>query len=456
MTELDELRRELEEIRRLQRPEPPPVPYADEDYQRHGRPMTPGEYAREEMIGRLDPAGIREWLGQGDPASFRDVGLAPPLSDETAYELDRREYAEEYVRTQYPKHLARMGRFREAGLAQPSWSPGEARWPDIARQEGLAQPSHPYYSPTMPPWPRDPRDDWTEEDWENFHAGELERVEEQAASREPWEAVRRAREAAEGRLRSIPASLLYRMYGYDPFGPAHPMGTRLGGEPLGRIVSPLASGSLYDLLRKERGYRTRQVGEEEARYYSRSGESMLLKDMRIPDVMMRLGEEELAQGYPWTEYGRSLTDTVPWRAPTPEEHIGFYRPGEGEYGEVVSEPTGIIPAHEFAHAADWEQDLTPSGKIIEFRDDILDWLGEKAYDEMSQSEKRALLAILNDNVTEAYAIIGQSPQFIPPELEHWYPQYDLTQRQAMGRPQRLDYQGPPERPTIPPPPLWHR
>lgn len=358
---------------------------------------------------------------------------------------------ERQARTEWAKEEAKRGRHREAGLAQPSHRAALPPSEGKLRALGVAPPSHPSFSPVAPPLPRrreDPRDFWTSEEWGRLLEGLGEPNPLWADWKFRWH--RAIQEATQARLRSLPARELYGMYGYDPLGPAHPAGTRMEWDPV-RAADPFGgSEELYHLLGRERAQRLR-APKGELLYYPRRGLPMPYSEMETPDVIMELGKRDLAQGYPWSEYGRTLIANVPWRAPLPTEHIGFYSPGEGPHGTVASGPESIVPAHEFAHAADWAQRLTHEERL-EFRDDILDWLGDKTYEEMTPAEKKTFLAILNDNVIEAYAIVGELPQFIPPELERWYPQYDLTRRRAMGIPQPFGYRGP----MAPPPPIVER
>lgn len=185
------------------------------------------------------------------------------------------------------------------------------------------------------------------------------------------------------------------------------------------------------------------------------------------------GVRTMVEGWPWSRWGREMVDRIP-RIAVPSEStmpagrfispiwqagdIGYTGPPGSKYGAVELRRGGATVPHEFTHAAGFRLGLygqpmaPPSGRLERmerFTADLIDYLfRHKEPSEWTEQERLVFDRLLSEGPDEAHAHFANRPDLMPPELEHWYPHFDLTRRRAMGVPQRLGYKGP----SLPPPP----
>jgi hypothetical protein len=423
LTEAEQLRREIQEIRRMQR----------------------------EMDGQRAPPPMR-------PPTRGTSALRPTEGPSFA------EYAKEYVRTQWPKEQARTGRFREAGLAQPS------------------HPYHPYADEA-----------WQYPGWE-----ERLRTIGREAARE---------KAEEGRYREVglapPHQPLEKMEALeDIFSklPVNPLAYAMRERPAS--VLDLYSPGYHKLPEhirmawrgeaeeaRRRGEETRRQAEREAPITEAieraKGLTLTVRQFPYllgerPGTWSPVREDERARmlrEYPWSDYGKAVIGRTVMGRMTPIEgrllEAGGYATAlPGGIGVVRLGGAGETVPHEIAHVA---QFVFPFWEEIkdEFPQALREWLVSEPMEEWDEQKRYVFNAWVRRGKpsttweriamqlpgapevgdVEVYATLAQTPWLIPPELEQFFPQYDLRSR---GPTARGGYRGPtypsfwpPPRPTGP-------
>lgn len=166
----------------------------------------------------------------------------------------------------------------------------------------------------------------------------------------------------------------------------------------------------------------------------------------VPMASVSEGEaqREIRGEWPWSGYGREMLEKVPWHVLGEGIGGGWFR-GPAmpySYGNVALGGVGELVGHEYGHAAaePWLYRDPATGQ--QFWRDVRDWIMSKPQEEWTGDDYFIYRWLLEAGVTELYAGLSQRPQMLPPELEHWFPHYDLTKRRAMGVRQPLGYRGP--------------
>lgn len=153
-------------------------------------------------------------------------------------------------------------------------------------------------------------------------------------------------------------------------------------------------------------------------------------------------QREMEREWPWSAYGREVVEKVPWEVLGEGVGGGWFMggPAGGEHGRIALGAVGETIGHEYGHAAGAPWFNSETGQ--QFWRDVRDWIMRKPTKEWTGDDYFVYRWLVEAPVFELYAGLSQRPQMIPPELEHWFPQYDLTKRRSMGVSQPLGYRGP--------------
>ncbi|NIN68426.1 MAG: hypothetical protein GTO63_27705, partial [Anaerolineae bacterium] len=339
-------------------------------------------------------------------------------------------YAREYVRTQWPKEQAKRGRFRAAGLAPPS---------------------HPHYPYADEAWQYP---GW-EERLRTIRRGKAKERAEEGRYREVGLAPPR-QPPPEGQVGTRkPIKAIFEELFFNPFTPMTRGRSLVHATPerLAPITGVMERARGLTLTARQFPYLLGERGET--------------RDPVREDERARMLRE-----YPWSDYGKAVIGRTVMGRMTPIEGRllkagGYATALPGGVGIVRLGGGGEAVPHEIAHLA---QFVFPFWSEIkdEFPQALREWLGSEPTEEWDEQKrylfnawvrreaKATTLERLGQHLPgrpdlgdmEVYAHMAQTPWLIPPELERFFPQYDLRSR---GHTAREGFRGP-TYPSFWPPP----